>query len=121
MVRTVTDLIISTALNPAASTFFFLSYNAPHYGKCADGNFLQSPPGYPALPEKSKDNRNVYSAMVKNMDDNIGRVLQKLAEQKLAEDTSEQKNVAAPLQQATFKLRGQLDSFVQRMQESREG
>ena len=33
----------------------------------------------------------------------------------LAEDPSEQKNVAAPLQQATTKLRDELDSFVARM------
>ena len=71
-------------LNPF---FLFLSYNAPHYGKCAEGNLLQSPPGYPDLPEKSKDDRDVYSAMVKNMDDNIGRVLHKLAELQLTKDT----------------------------------
>ncbi len=67
--------------------FLFLSYNAPHYGKCAEGNLLQSPPEYPDLPQKAQNDREVYAAMVKNMDDNIGRVLVKLAALGLTENT----------------------------------
>lgn len=87
-----TDLVTDEALqfieqqkeNPF---FLYLSYNAPHYGKCAEGNLLQSPPEYPDLPATSKDNREVYSVMVKNMDDNIGRVLVKLAALNLMQNT----------------------------------
>ena len=67
--------------------FLFLSYNAPHYGKCPEGNLLQSPPEYTQLPDKTKDDREVYAAMVKDMDKNIGRVLQRLSELKLQADT----------------------------------
>jgi arylsulfatase A-like enzyme len=38
----------------------------------------------------------------------------------LAEDPSEQKNVAGALPQATTKLRNELDSFVARMQQDQQ-
>ncbi len=87
-----TDLMTEEALNFIEQQkenpfFLYLSYNAPHYGKCADGNFLQTPPNYSDLPEKSRDDRQVYSAMVKNLDDNIGRVLIKLAALELLNET----------------------------------
>lgn len=47
--------------------FLFLSYNAPHYGRCPDGNYLQSPPEAENLPQKSIKDRAVYAAMVKNL------------------------------------------------------
>ena len=67
--------------------FLYLAYNAPHYGKCTAGNLLQSPPGYADLQATAKDDRNVYAAMVKNMDENIGRLLGKLRDWQLTNNT----------------------------------
>ena len=67
--------------------FLYLAYNAPHYGRCPDGKFLQTPPGYPNLPEKATDDRRVYTAMIENLDKGIGGVLSTLKELDLEEDT----------------------------------
>lgn len=87
-----TNLITDRAVkfieeNKAGPFFLYLPYNAPHYGRCADGKLLQTPPGYPDLPAKSKDDRRVYTAMVENLDKGIGRVLATLKKLDLEENT----------------------------------
>ncbi len=87
-----TDLLTDEAVrfiktNKDRPFFLYLPYNAPHYGRCPDGKFLQTPPGYPDIPEKSTDDRKVYTAMVENLDKGIGNVLAALRELNLEEDT----------------------------------
>jgi len=87
-----TDLLTDEAVrfiktNKNNPFFLYLAYNAPHYGRCPDGKFLQTPPGYPNLPEKSTDDRRVYTAMIENLDKGIGKVLSALKELNLEEDT----------------------------------
>ena len=87
-----TDLLTTEAIrflqkNKEEPFFLYLTYNAPHYGKRPEGNFLQTPPGYPNLPEKSKDSRDVYRAMVENLDRGIGKVLSTLKRLDLEKDT----------------------------------
>lgn len=87
-----TDLLTDEAIrfledNENGPFFLYLAYNAPHYGKCPEGNLLQTPPGYPNLPEKSKSNRDVYKAMVENLDRGIGRVLSTLQRLNLEKNT----------------------------------
>jgi arylsulfatase A-like enzyme len=75
--------------------FLYLPYNAPHYGKGAydpktgkASNVLQAPEEYIRRFAHIKDeNRRVYAAMVSALDDNIGRLLRALREQKLEEKT----------------------------------
>ncbi len=86
-----TDLFTDEAIkfikdNKQKPFFLYLAYNAPHYGRCPDGKFLQSPPEYPDLPKKAND-RKVYTAIVENMDKGIGRVISTLEKLKLDEDT----------------------------------
>lgn len=88
-----TDLLTDEAVrfindNKNKPFFLYLAYNAPHYGRCPDGKLLQTPPGYPNLPEKSKDDRRVYAAMVENMDKGIGKVLDELKKLNLEEKTA---------------------------------
>jgi len=87
-----TDLLTTEAVkfikkNRNFPFFLYLAYNAPHYGKCPEGNLLQSPPEYPNLPPKSKNSREVYSAMVENLDKNIGIVLNTLKDLHLEKNT----------------------------------
>jgi arylsulfatase A-like enzyme len=87
-----TDILTDEAIkfitdNKDRPVFLYLPYNAPHYGRCPDGKFMQSPPGYPDFPEKATDDRRVYTATVENMDANIGRVLTTLEQLKLDENT----------------------------------
>ncbi|MFN2438383.1 MAG: sulfatase [Chitinophagaceae bacterium] len=89
--------------------FLYLPYNAPHYGKTdtdsitegytiavseakAAGstiiNSLQAPKSYVEKFSNIENKyRRVYAAMVSNLDDNIGRLLNKLKEQGLLETT----------------------------------
>lgn len=88
--------------------FLFLSYNAPHYAKTDPTNTcgvtevlderiqdslkvwntLQAPAEYVKQFSHIKDvYRRVYAAMVANLDDNIGKVLDKLEEDDLIENT----------------------------------
>ena len=70
-------------LNPAKQPFFlYVPFNAPHYGKGWDDkkkkrlNLLQAKPEDIAKFAHIKDEkRRLYCAMVKSMDDNIGRIL----------------------------------------------
>lgn len=87
-----TDLFTAEAIrfieqNKDEPFFLYLAYNAPHYGRCPDGKFLQSPPEATDLPEKAVKDRAVYAAMVVNFDKRIGRVLQILKKLHLEEDT----------------------------------
>ena len=86
-----TDLLTDEAIkfvtgNKDKPFFLYLAYNAPHYGRCPDGKFMQSPPEYPGLPEKAND-RKVYAATVENMDKGIGKLLSTLEQLRLEEDT----------------------------------
>ena len=88
--------------------FLFLSYNAPHYAKTDPDNTcgvtevlderiqdslrvwntLQAPAEYVNQFSHIKDvYRRMYTAMVANLDDNIGKVLTKLEEDDLMENT----------------------------------
>lgn len=101
-----TDLISDHAINYLERQkdgqkpfFLYLSYNAPHYGKTADQaepqgtlragefnfngihawNTLQAPPAYiEKFSHIQDEKRRYYAAMVSCLDDNIGRVLDKL-------------------------------------------
>jgi len=73
--------------NKNSPFFLFLSYNAPHYGRCPDGNLLQSPPEAKNLPEKAVNDRAVYAAIVQNLDKGIGRIIRTLGELQLEENT----------------------------------
>jgi arylsulfatase A-like enzyme len=73
--------------NKNSPFFLFLSYNAPHYGRCPDGNLLQSPPEAKSLPEKAVNDRVVYAAMVQNLDKGIGRIMRTLSKLQLEKNT----------------------------------
>jgi arylsulfatase A-like enzyme len=61
--------------------FMYLAYNAPHTP-------LQAPKAdYDALPQIKDHRLRVYGAMVRNLDRNIGRVLQTLKDQGLDDNT----------------------------------
>jgi len=87
-----TDLFTNEAIhfiekNKNSPFFLFLSYNAPHYGRCPDGNLLQSPPELKSLPEKAVNDRVVYAAMVQNLDKGIGRIMETLSKYQLEKNT----------------------------------
>lgn len=110
-----TDLItdhavdfIEQAKTNAQPFFLYLPYNAPHYGKTDpdsipevtvslsegtyDGyeimNTLQAPEAYVNRFSTIKDPyRRAYSAMVASLDDNVGRVLNKLEAAGLSDNT----------------------------------
>jgi arylsulfatase A-like enzyme len=87
-----TDLFTDEAIrfiekNKNDPFFLYLSYNAPHYGRCPDGNLLQSPPEYIDIPKKAVKDRDVYAAMVENLDRGIGRVMETLKKLNLKENT----------------------------------
>ncbi len=110
-----TDLLTRHAMNylgeskeRKAPFFLYLAYNTPHYGKSdpdslpantvtlAEANYkgypvantLQAPAGYLERFNHIKDPyRRVYAAMVANLDDNIGRLMQRLHEEGLSENT----------------------------------
>ena len=74
--------------------FLYLAYNAPHFAKSwDDGNnqflhLLQAKPEDIAAFSHIQDwDRRVYAAMVKAMDDGIGRILGNLKERGIAENT----------------------------------
>ncbi|MBF0199046.1 MAG: sulfatase-like hydrolase/transferase [Planctomycetes bacterium] len=77
-----TDQAISFVTRNKEKPFFlFLSYNAPHAP-------LQAPQEYIDRFSHVKDkDRRVYSAMVSNVDDNVGRLLNTLSEKNLDENT----------------------------------
>lgn len=85
--------------NAAAPFFCYLSFNAPHtplqvperyynYYKDTDpsAGFTGDTP-FEALSEKDKEDARKVYAMVSNIDDNIGRLFQKLEELKIVENT----------------------------------
>lgn len=110
-----TDLITNHAINFIDKAnknnepfFTFISYNAPHYGKADPDNIiehtvelnrgkylgfdianvLQAPTEYIKRFEHISDPyRQAYSAMVACMDDNIGKILDKLQQEKLLNNT----------------------------------
>src|SRR5690606_27697251 len=110
-----TDLITNYALsyleqaNDADAPFFlYVPYNAPHYGKSNadslpdqtvilqetqyDGreiaNTLQAPAAYfNKFPDMQNVYRRMYAAMVSNLDDNVGKLMKKLKEEGLEENT----------------------------------
>ncbi|MBW3541905.1 MAG: sulfatase-like hydrolase/transferase, partial [Planctomycetes bacterium] len=74
--------------------FLYLAYNAPHYGKGYDPgkrevtNILQARPEDLARVEDIEDpTRRVFAAMVRSLDDGIGRVLAALKERGIEENT----------------------------------
>lgn len=88
--------------------FLYLPYNAPHYGKTAPGdivdhteslsettyqgariiNSLQAPPEYMKKFSSVKDPyRRTYSAMVASLDDQVGKLIDKLEREGLLENT----------------------------------
>ena len=80
----VTDLITDGALaflekHQAAPFFCYVAYNAPHAP-------LELPPGAVLDPSLDETTAKVY-AMVQNIDANVGRILRKLDDLRLAEDT----------------------------------
>ena len=110
-----TDLITNHALNfiqttqdQASPFFLFLSYNAPHFGKTDPDripavtvslhegiyqdakimNSLQAPEAYVERFAHIEDPyRRLYTAMVANLDDNVGRVLATLDQDGLLDNT----------------------------------
>jgi arylsulfatase A-like enzyme len=110
-----TDLITTHAINfineqakKDSPFFLYLPYNAPHYGKSDPENLpentavlheteykgyhlantLQAPAEYVNKFSHVKDPyRKFYSAMVSNLDDNVGKVLKELEEKGLHENT----------------------------------
>ncbi len=87
-----TDIFTENAMafieeNKKGPFFMYLSYNAPHYGRCPDGKYLQSPPEAKDLPAKSVDSRSVYASIIQNLDKGIGQLIDKLNELQLLQDT----------------------------------
>ncbi|MBA3674925.1 MAG: sulfatase-like hydrolase/transferase [Chitinophagaceae bacterium] len=100
---------IDKAKNKSNPFFLYLPYNAPHYGKTdtdstteghtiavseakASGptviNSLQAPKAYvERFSNITNKYRQVYAAMVSNLDDNIGKLLNKLEKDGLLETT----------------------------------
>lgn len=99
---------IDQVKNSANPFFLYIPYNAPHYGKTdpdtipeitvslSEGtynnhkvmNSLQAPAEYVNQFSHVKDPyRRVYSAMVAGLDDHVGRVMSKLEEEGLLENT----------------------------------
>lgn len=73
--------IASIKANRNQPFFLYLAYNAPHTP-------LQAPKAdYDALPQIKDHRERVYGAMVRNLDRNIGRVLQTLKDQGLDDNT----------------------------------
>ena len=73
--------IASIKANRNQPFFLYLAYNAPHTP-------LQAPKAdYDALPQIKDHRERVYGAMVRNLDRNIGRVLQTLKDQDLDDNT----------------------------------
>jgi len=86
-----TDLLTDDAIrfiedNKDVPFFLYLAYNAPHYGKAPEGNLLQAPKEFHEKNPNATD-REVYTEMVKSMDEGIGKVLETLKRLKLEEDT----------------------------------
>jgi arylsulfatase A-like enzyme len=82
----VTDYFTDEALqaikaNKQRPFFMYLSYNAPHTPLQATRE------DYDALPQIKDHTRRVYAAMIRNLDRNIGRVLQELKDQGLYDNT----------------------------------
>lgn len=110
-----TDLLTDHALDFIDQTkrkqhpfFLYLSYNAPHYGKTdpakipegtlsmKQGNYegnpmmntLQAPQNYiEQFSDMDNEYRQVYAAMVASLDENVGRLLDKLAADNILENT----------------------------------
>ncbi len=68
-------------LNQEDPFFLFLSYNAPHTPLQATENYLDR---FDHIEDKK---RKTYAAMVSAVDDGVGRVLDKLKELEIADDT----------------------------------
>jgi arylsulfatase A-like enzyme len=79
-----TDVLTDGALKfieaaPEKPFFAYVAYNAPHTP-------LETPAGYPLDPNLPESTARLY-AMLANIDDNVGRLLKKLDELRIAEDT----------------------------------
>lgn len=61
--------------------FLYLAYNAPHTPMQATEEYLAR------FPDEKSERRRVYAAMMSAVDDGVGRVLDKLDELQLADDT----------------------------------
>lgn len=84
--RYVTDYFTDEALqaikaNKNRPFFIYLAYNAPHTPLQATRE------DYDALPQIKDHARRVYAAMIRNLDRNIGRVLNQLKSQGLEDNT----------------------------------
>ncbi|MHC4993672.1 MAG: sulfatase-like hydrolase/transferase [Planctomycetota bacterium] len=95
-----TDLMTDEAVRIIRDTpadqplFLYLAYNAPHFAKSWDDSAKDFTHTLQAKPEDiaafgsiANRDRRVYAAMVKSMDDGIGRVLDALAEGRRDRDT----------------------------------
>ncbi|WP_421737296.1 sulfatase-like hydrolase/transferase [Caulobacter sp.] len=75
------EAIKSIKANKNQPFFMYLAYNAPHTP-------LQAPKAdYDALPQIKDHRLRVYGAMIRNLDRNVGRVLQTLKDQGLDDNT----------------------------------
>ncbi len=75
------EAIKSIKANRNQPFFMYLAYNAPHTP-------LQAPKAdYDALPQIKDHRQRVYGAMIRNLDRNVGRVLQTLKDQGLDDNT----------------------------------
>jgi arylsulfatase A-like enzyme len=79
-----TDIFTDGALSfieaaPEKPFFAYVAYNAPHTP-------LETPAGYPLDPNLTESTARLY-AMLANIDDNVGRLMKKLDELKIADDT----------------------------------
>ncbi len=80
-----TDLITREAArfieeNKKRPFLIYAAYNAPHYPMVAHGRFHRQ---YAHLPQARRD----YAAMVAGLDESVGKIMDKLAEAGLIEDT----------------------------------
>lgn len=86
-----TDLLTGEAIkfienNKNNPFFLYLAYNSPHYGKAPEGNLLQAPIEFHKKNPDATD-REIYAAMVKSLDDGIGKVFETLKGLNLEENT----------------------------------
>ena len=61
--------------------FLYLPFNAPH------SPMQSTPQDYARFPNIADEHRRVWAGMIASLDDNIGRILNKLSEDGLAQDT----------------------------------
>ena len=75
------EAIVAIEANRNRPFFMYLAYNAPH------SPLQATKADYDALPQIGNHSLRVYAAMIRNLDRNVGRVLDAVREQGLENDT----------------------------------